>query len=45
VPARCGVRRGHPLTLPLAEAGTRFPSVRTYAKLRASLGLEPPRRR
>jgi hypothetical protein len=42
VPARCGVRRGHPLTLPLAEAGTRFPSVRTYAKLRASLGLEPP---
>ena len=24
------------------EAGTRFPSVRTYAKLRAALGLEPP---
>jgi chromosome segregation and condensation protein ScpB/DNA-binding XRE family transcriptional regulator len=24
------------------EAGTRFPSVRTYARLRAALGLEPP---
>ena len=24
------------------EAGKRFPSVRTYAKLRAALGLEPP---
>ena len=24
------------------EAGTRFPSVRTYAKLRAALGLDPP---
>ena len=24
------------------EAGSRFPSVRTYAKLRAALGLEPP---